>query len=126
MILNTYNPLFLLLPIESIVRDYQEEYYKAIEESTDDGESTIFIEFMLEIILKSIEESQKSNLKSNLKSDQKVLLLIKENENITIKELCEIMSMSESGIKKVIKKLKDEGKLIRVGSLKAGHWDIME
>jgi len=126
VILNTYNPLFLLLPIESIVRDYQEEYYKAIEESTDDGESTIFIEFMLEIILKSIEESQKSNQESNLKSDQKVLLLIKENKNITIKELCEITSMSESGIKKVIKKLKDEEKLIRVGSLKAGYWDIME
>ncbi len=99
VILNTYNPLFSLLPIESIVRDYQEEYYKAIEDSTDDGESTIFIEFMLEIILKSIEESRKSNQESNLKSDQKVLLLIKENKNITIKELCEIMSMSESGIK---------------------------
>ncbi len=126
VILNTYNPLFLLLPIESIVRDYQEEYYKAIEESTDDGESTIFIEFMLEIILKSIEESQKSNQESNLKSDQKVLLLIKENKNITIKELCEITSMSESGIKKVIKKLKDEEKLIRIGSLKAGYWKIME
>ena len=81
---------------------------------------------MLEIILKSIEESQKSNQKSDQKSDPKVLLLIKENKNITIKELCALMSMSESGIKKVIKKLKDEGKLIRVGSLKAGHWDIME
>lgn len=34
--------------------------------------------------------------------------------------------MSESGIKKVIKKLKDEGKLIRVGSLKAGYWEIIK
>ena len=124
VILNTYNPLFSLLPIESIVRDYQEEYYKAIEDSTEESESTIFIEFMLEMILKAIDDTKKSNLKSNLKSDQKALFLIKENKNITIKELCEIMSMSESGVKKVIKKLKDEKKLIRVGSLKAGHWEI--
>ena len=125
VILNTYNPLFSLLPIESIVRDYQEEYYKAIEDSTSEAESTIFIEFMLEMILKAIDDTQKSDLKSDLKSDQKILLLIKENKNITIKELCELMSMSESGIKKVIKKLKDENKLIRVGSLKAGHWEII-
>jgi Fic family protein len=125
VILNTYNSLFSLLPIESIIRDYQEEYYKAIEGSTSEGESTIFIEFMLEMILKAINDTQKSDQKSNLKSDQKVLLLIKENEKITIKELCEFMSMSESGVKKVIKKLKDENKLVRVGSLKAGHWDIV-
>lgn len=125
VILNTYNPLFSLLPVESIVRDYQEEYYKAIEDSTDEGESTIFIEFMLEMILKAINDSQKSNLISNLKSDQKVLLLIQENENITIKELCEALSMSESGIKKVIRKLKSEEKLSRVGSLKSGHWVIL-
>ena len=129
VILNTYNPLFSLLPIESIVRDYQEEYYKAIEDSTNEAESTIFIEFMLEMILKAIEDSQKSNQKSNQKSDQKsdqkVLLLIKENENITIKELCELMSMSESGVKKVIKKVKDEKKLIRIGSLRTGHWELI-
>ena len=125
VILNTYNSLFSLLPIESIIRDYQDEYYKAIEDSTSEGESTIFIEFMLEMILKVIDDTQKSDLKSNLKSDQKVLLLIKENQKITIKELCEFMSMSESGVKKVIKKLKDENKLVRVGSLKAGHWEIV-
>jgi DNA-binding Lrp family transcriptional regulator len=33
--------------------------------------------------------------------------------------------MSESGVKKIIKKLKDEGRLKRVGSLKAGHWEII-
>ena len=30
VILNAYNPLFSLLPVESIVRDYQEEYYKTM------------------------------------------------------------------------------------------------
>lgn len=126
VILNSFNPIFSLLPTESIVRDYQEEYYKAIEDSTALGESTPFIEFMLEIILKSIQTILKSDQKSNYKSDQKVLALMKENSKITIYELMEKLSMSESGIKKVIKKLKDEGSINRVGSLKSGHWEVKE
>ena len=126
VILNSYNPLFSLLPTESIVRDHQEEYYKALEDSTNLGESTPFIEFMLEMILESIKSTLKSDQQSNLKSDQKILTLMKDNNDITIKELCEIISMSESGVKKVIKKLKNEDKLIRVGSLKSGHWEVKE
>jgi len=33
--------------------------------------------------------------------------------------------MSESGVKKAIRKLKDENKIKRVGSLKAGHWEAI-
>ena len=126
VILNSFNPIFSLLPTESIVRDYQEEYYKSIEDSTEMGESTPFIEFMLDMILKSIQTTLKSDQKSNYKSDQKVLALMKENSKITIYELMEKLSMSESGIKKVIKKLKDENIINRVGSLKSGHWEIKE
>ncbi|MFW2351884.1 Fic family protein [Aliarcobacter butzleri] len=125
VILNSFNPIFSLLPTESIVRDYQEEYYKAIEDSTQQGESTPFIEFMLEMIFKSIQTTLKSDQKSNHKSNQKVLVLMKENSKITIYELMEKLSMSESGIKKVIKKLKDENIISRVGSLKSGHWEII-
>lgn len=124
VILNSFNPIFSLIPTESIVRDYQEEYYQAIEDSTELGESTPFIEFMLEMILKSIQTTLKSDQKSNYKSDQKILVLMQENSKITIYELMEKLSMSESGIKKVIKKLKDENIISRVGSLKSGHWEV--
>jgi len=126
VILNSLNPIFSLLPTESIVRDHQEDYYKAIEDATALGESTPFTEFMLEMILKSIQNTLKSDQKSNYKSDQKVLAFMKENSHITIHELMEKLSMSESGIKKVIKKLKDENIISRVGSLKSGYWEIKE
>jgi len=82
--------------------------------------------FMLKMILKSIQTTLKSNYKSDQKSDQKILLLMKENSKITINELCSIVSMSESGVKKVIRKLKDEERLTRAGSLKAGYWEVKE
>ena len=50
---------------------------------------------------------------------------MKQNKEITIMQICDKLQMSESGVKKVIKKLKDETKLQRVGSLKSGHWEII-
>ncbi len=38
--------------------------------------------------------------------------------------MCDSTGLSESGVKKVIKKLKDEGVLVRVDSLKGGYWEI--
>ena len=78
----------------------------------------------LKILKLLIQTTLKSDQKSNYKSDQKVLALMKENSKIIIYELMEKLSMSESGIKKVIKKLKDENIISRVGSLKSGHWEI--
>lgn len=130
VILKSYKELFSLIPIESVVRDNQKKYYDALENSGSVGESTPFIEFMLEIILKSLKEfskqHSKSNQKSNYKSDQKILSILKKNNKITIRELCEKTELSESGVKKIIKKLKDDNLLKRIGSLKGGHWEIIE
>lgn len=129
VILAKYNPIFSFLPIESIIREYQQEYYNAIENSTQSGEYTSFIEFMLKIILESLQNIYKSNHKSSYKSNHKtyqILSLMKENATITIKELAEILSMSESGIKKIIKKLKDKGSIHRLGSLKSGYWEVRD
>ena len=130
VILRSFKDIFAYMPIESIVRNNQAKYYDALEESGSVGESTPFIEFMLEIIIKSlkdyIKESTKSNQESNQKSDQKIVAFIKKNKQITIRELCEKTQLSESGVKKVIKKLKDEGILERIGSLKAGYWELID
>ena len=62
--------------------------------------------------------------KSSLKSNQKILALIKKNSKVTIREICDTTGLSESGVKKIIKKLKDEGTLVRVGALKGGYWEV--
>ncbi|SFP91525.1 Fic family protein [Hydrogenimonas thermophila] len=128
VILGNYREIFFYIPIESIVREHQQSYYKALEESGSAGESTPFIEFMLESVHLSVKEFlkeyQKSSQKSNLKSDQKILNLIKQDNRISIKELALRLNMSESGIKKVLSKLKSMGTIERVGSPKGGYWKI--
>ncbi len=54
LILYKYNPVFQYIPIESIIKENQQAYYLALEQSDKQGESTKFIEFMLAIIHNSL------------------------------------------------------------------------
>ncbi len=56
LILKDSYPVFEYLPIETLIKERQEQYYESLRKSDNTGESTIFIEFILEIILESLEE----------------------------------------------------------------------
>ena len=132
LILYSWKKEFGSMPIESIIRDNQEEYYKAIEESSQKGESTPFIEFMLEVILQTLKEVKRENVPRSvpknvpLKRLEMIIEQIKKNRNITIAELANILNVSDKTIKRDIAKLKQENKIARVGSLKSGYWEIKE
>lgn len=49
-ILAAWKPMFEFIPIESQIEKFQEGYYNAISQCHIDGESTVFIEFILEQI----------------------------------------------------------------------------
>jgi Fic family protein len=134
IILKSFKDFFAYIPIESIVRNNQQHYYKALEDSGSIGESTPFIEFMLEIIKQSLKDyikERKQNVPLTvpknvpLKRQDEILKLIKKDNNITILQLADILSVSDKTIKRDIAKLKNENKIIRIGSLKNGHWEII-
>lgn len=56
-LLMSVNPIFEFVPIEKVIKDNQEEYYKVLEVSDSSGSSTTFIEFMLDVINKSLRET---------------------------------------------------------------------
>ena len=56
LILKQYNSIFEFLPIETIIKKRQSEYYTILGKSDNLGNSTPFIEFMLSIIEESLEE----------------------------------------------------------------------
>ena len=54
LILTRWKPLFAHIPVESLVRARQGEYYESIRQSSADGESTPFVAFMLDTILAAL------------------------------------------------------------------------
>ena len=54
----------------------------------------------------------------------RIVEIMRDNSQITISELSKIIGMSNSGIKKNIAKLKEDGAIERVGSDKSGSWKV--
>jgi cell filamentation protein, protein adenylyltransferase len=50
IILKDHYPIFEFLPIETVVKRRQADYYKALNIADKSGNSTVFIEFMLAVI----------------------------------------------------------------------------
>jgi len=55
----------------------------------------------------------------------KVLQLIVENNEITIPELARVIGVAEITIKRALRELQQQGKLMREGGNKSGHWEVM-
>ena len=55
-LLASWKPIFKYIPIESVIKDNREEYYKAFKISTSEGKSNAFILFMLEVINQAIKD----------------------------------------------------------------------
>jgi len=132
LILSTWHPLFLSLPLESLIKDNQHHYYQALEQADEQGESTPFIHFMLSSILETLMQNAPINTPTNapinineLKTTDAIMKLIRDNPAITRQQIAIILSKDLRTIGRAITKLQKEGKLIRVGSNKAGHWKAL-
>jgi ATP-dependent DNA helicase RecG len=80
--------------------------------------------FVEEDVFKTIIPLISGRLKGSEKSSEKTLNLIQENKLITISELALSLNISTRAIEKHLFKLKNSGKLLRIGSDKGGHWKI--
>lgn len=126
LLLMQWKPIFAWIPVETIVKEHQQEYYAAIMKSDHEASSTPFIVFMLGCLKEALDEMMESNPKSNLKSTQKIVAVMRQNPSVTIRELQGITGLSESGVKKNIRQLQADGIIQRVGGAKGGHWEVLQ
>ena len=97
ILLANWENIFEYVPIESQIKEYQEEYYFVINECNIKGDATSFIEFMLKMIdevLNNLIEST-SILTNHISTYVKKLLdVMEEDTNMSAKEL-----MAKLGLK---------------------------
>ncbi|RBQ30379.1 cell filamentation protein Fic [Arcobacter sp. FW59] len=128
LILSKYNPIFLSFPIESIIKQRQDEYYKTLSICDKEANSTLFIEFMLECIYEAISSeinSDKSSEMDIVSTDEAILEFLKANPKATIKILASKLNLTTRAIEKQLANLKKENKLQRIGSPKKGEWIVI-
>jgi ATP-dependent DNA helicase RecG len=67
----------------------------------------------------------KSSVKSSVKTADKIMKFIKNNSRITIAELAKNLKISTRAVEKHIAQLKSSGLIERIGSDKAGYWEVV-
>ena len=55
-----------------------------------------------------------------------IITLIKSNPKVTAKEMSNATGLTRRGVEYHLTKLKEQGKLVRIGSTKMGSWEIIE
>ncbi len=130
LILSHWDSIFTYLPIESLIHQHQQNYYRAIRQSTTLSDSAPFIEFILQMILDALPGIQSDGVNDDVnddvnEKDRQLLSLLQHNEALTQSQLAENLGLSKSTIERRIRKLKQLGILDRVGSDKTGKWKIL-
>lgn len=94
-LLANWKPVFEWIPVESIIKDHQAEYYHAIGLSTSEGKSNSFILFMLGIIKKAVEELIRDTRshQSHISSQVKALMSVIETYPMSATELMEKLGL---------------------------------
>ena len=141
MLLSRWKGIFAWLPVETIVKDHQQEYYDFIAKSDAAGNSTVFVEFMLKCLLDAMEnyedaEEEQEELHDKLHDKLhdmfpelsekafEVLEVLKAHPSLKAEEVGVHVSLSERQVKTYINALKQAGLIVRVGSNKTGYWKV--
>lgn len=118
LLLSKWNPIFAWLPIESIIHDNQSEYYNAINVSNNNGNSTVFIEFMLSVIKQALQESINDKPKNiSSKSDlrwNKINDYLETHEYILNSDVQKLLGVSSATSTRILVGFMKDGKLKRI------------
>ena len=84
----------------------------------------IWLEFPFEKSVGSGTETSIENMKENMK--ERILIEIKKNKNITVKEIINLTGTTRGSVNHHIETLKNDGVIKRKGSTKKGHWEVLK
>ena len=110
-------PLFEFLPIETLIKRKQKEYYDTLAKSDSLGESTPFIEFMLSIIDEALEELLSAQ-PINITSEDRISLFqsIVKNKSFARKEyMRHFKNISTATASRDLRVASEKGILSKVG-----------
>ncbi len=135
LILQKWKDIFAWLPVETLVFENQEKYYKALQSANNAGESTAFIEFMLGMIRDALNEISMTQNKTNVvknvvinvvTNEEKILSLLRQDGKLSADMLAKSIGITQRQAQRILSKLKEDGKLIRHGANKNGYWEVIE
>ncbi|PJI86656.1 Fic family protein [Luteimicrobium subarcticum] len=138
LILSRWKPLFAWMPTETLVRERQGDYYRALQASREpEIDAAAFIDYMLDIItdsLASYESRAKAdaaggvgvNVGVNVGVADALLGLLREDPAQSAVGLALRLGTTSRTVERHLSALKGAGRIRREGPPKSGHWIVIE
>ncbi|MFB5744026.1 Fic family protein [Cedecea sp. S5-13] len=132
LILSEWRAELAWLPVETLIHDRQEAYYRVLRECDRQSDCTAFVEFMLDMLKIALQEGVAH---SRLEEEPapffarrlsatagQILNLIVAEPSITIARLAEATGLTSRTIERNLKTLQQDGRLERIGAARNGYW----
>ena len=127
LIISRWRHAFSHLPIESWINLRRRDYYDSLTEA-DNGNITVFIKFMLSMIRMAADEFADEILyeeKSALNIEKQISEMISGRPGITAGGMARLLEVNIRTVKRYLSSMTKKGIIVRVGSDKSGHWEII-
>lgn len=134
LILSRWQPMLAWLPVETVIRHRQRDYYAQLARADATSDCSGFIEFMLQAIADSLEEAiaaetpvkktVKTTVEKRGRTPEAILSTFRSQPELTLAEVAEVIGRSLRTVERAAAKLQAEGRLRYLGPKKGGRWEV--
>ncbi|MBM3189792.1 MAG: winged helix-turn-helix transcriptional regulator, partial [Chloroflexi bacterium] len=93
---------------------------------TDDRDGCLFTATIHRKEVEASVEPEVSSEKGSEKSSEKILRLLRADPQLAAREIAEALGITQRAVEKQIARLREEGRLRRIGPARGGHWEVAE
>lgn len=137
LILSQWQPLLAYLPVETVIKHRQADYYQRLGEADTSSDCSVFIEFLLEAMQQSLQEAianqptepemrVEKQVKTRVKTPEAILALLKTHPMMSLSEVATTLGKATSTIERAVTKLQQEKRLSHEGAKKGGVWTVRD
>ncbi len=135
LILQKWKDIFAWIPVETLVYEHQNEYYKVLQRADHAGDSTEFVAFMLRMIRDALKEISETDSEKDVTinvainvvtNEEKIVALLKQDGSMSANMLAKSVGITHRQVQRILAKLKDERRVVRHGANKNGYWKVIE
>lgn len=134
LILSRWQPMLAWLPVETVVRNRQQEYYAQLARADASSDCSGFIEFILQAIADSlqdaiaaetrVEKQVKARVEPRPRTPDQILAVLREQPDLTLADVAAAIGRALSTVERAAARLQADGRLRHVGPKKGGRWEV--
>ena len=124
------------LPVETVIKGRQADYYRLLGEADRAADCTAFIMFLLDAIHDALQQAMavepvaatpvETTVEVTVETPDRVLAVLKAHPEMTLVQVAQAIGKSPRAVERAAAGLKQEGRLRFVGAKKKGKWEVVE